>query len=309
MGMSSQPYFIVNPASGGGRTRRRLPALQRAAARHGLSPEFAVTQRRGHAYELASAAIADGRDVLVACGGDGTVYEVANAILDSGRAGSARLGTVGLGTGKDVARCLGMPTAAAGLRAIAAGHERRTDVGRIELDDGHGRRVVRHFLLEASAGWVPEISQSTPKLLKRLGDTAPYVIMTLVKMAGPMSREFEAAIDDAPFDGRYNTISVHNMEYWGGDLRAVPGASPEDGLLDVVRWGNLGRGKVLTAVQGQRRGGTHLEMEGIDHHPARSVRLASPKRSPVDLDGELGGYLPATITVVPGAIRFLAPPG
>ncbi len=101
---------------------------------------------------------------------------------------------------------------------------------------------------------------------------------------------------------------MHNMEMWGGDLLAVPGALPDDGLFDVIRWGALGRLAVIKAVQGQKQGGAHLQMEGVDHHPARVVELASPKRSPIDLDGEPGGYLPARFEVLPGALRFLAPP-
>jgi diacylglycerol kinase (ATP) len=163
-------------------------------------------------------------------------------------------------------------------------------------------------LLEAAAGWVAEISASVPRWLKRLGDTAPYVLMTAIKMAGPMHREFELAIDGEGMDARYNTISIHNMEYWGGDLLVAPGATPDDGFLDVIRWGPLGRGAVLKAVQGQQHGGAHLAIEGIDRFAASEVRLNAARRTAIDLDGEHAGYLPATVTVVPGAIRFLAPP-
>jgi diacylglycerol kinase (ATP) len=306
--VTTQPYFIVNPASGGGRTRNRLPGLQHAAERLGIDGDFVTTRARGEAFELAANAIAAGRETLVACGGDGTLYEVANAILQAGAGEQVRLGTVGMGTGKDAARCLGLPTRVSGLKAVAAGHERRVDAGRISLRDESGAPLTRYFLVEASAGWVPEISQSVPRRLKLLGDTAPYVIMTVAKMAGPMNREFLVTIDGEQFDGPYNSVSVHNVAYWGGDLLAVPGASTSDGLLDVVRWGALGRRTVLKAVDGQRKGGTHMDIDGIDHHRAVSISLSSPKQSVVDLDGEKGGYLPAEISVVPGALRFLAPP-
>lgn len=307
--MSMPPLFIVNPASGGGRTRKRIPRLESAIAARGMTPDVQVTERRGHAYELSRRAIGQGRTCLVACGGDGTVYEVANAILDAGAGEDVVIGTVGLGTGKDVAKCLGIGRPASALRAISDGHERRIDVGRISLRDEDGQPVTRHFLLEASAGWVPEISQSTPRTLKRLGDTAPYVIMTVVKMAGRMGRDFTVEIDGDQFDGRYNTVSVHNMEFWGGDLLAVPGAAPDDGLLDVVRWGDVSRRDILRAVDAQRKAnGAHLDMPGVDHHRARSISLSSPRASVVDLDGERGGYLPAHVEVVSAALRFLAPP-
>jgi diacylglycerol kinase (ATP) len=306
--MPDRPFFIVNPASGGGRTNTRIPALQAAIERSGMEFDHVLTEGRGHGRELAAEAVAAGRTTIVACGGDGTVNEVANAILHANAGASVVLGTIGLGTGKDVAKCLDVGRGADAIRAIAAGTERRVDAGLVEARDGEGAPASRYFLLEASAGWVPEISQSTPRMLKRLGDTAPYLLTTAWKMLGPMSREFTVAIDGRSYDGHYNTISIHNMELWGGDLVVAPGAAYDDGLLDVIRWGDLGRRKVLAAVQGQRKGGEHLDIEGIDRHPARVVEISASRPSMLDLDGEAGGFLPARITIVPGALRFLAPP-
>ena len=303
-----RPLFIVNPMSGGGRTRKRWPALEAAIRHRDIEPDAVFTEHRGHGYGLANAALADGRDTLVAVGGDGTANEVASAILDAGAGGRIRIGTIAMGTGKDGGKCLGIGEPVKAIRAIAAGEERRIDAGRVASYDENGDPITRYFVLEASAGWIPEISLNVPRLLKLLGDTVPYTIMTFVKMLGPMNRDFDVTIDGEPFHARYNSISIHNMELWGGDLHAVPGALPDDGILDIIRWGALGRLAVIKAVQGQKQGGTHLQMEGVDHHPARVVELSSPKRSPIDLDGEPGGYLPARFEVLPGALRFLAPP-
>jgi len=304
---ASRPLFIVNPMSGGGRTRKRWPALDAVIRRRDIEPVAVFTGHRRHGYGLARAAIADGRDALIAVGGDGTVNEVASAILDAGAGDRIRIGTIAMGTGKDVGKCLGIGEPARAIRAIANGNERRIDAARVSSHGEDGEPITRYFVLEASAGWIPEISLAVPRQLKLLGDTAPYTITTFVKMLGPMNRDFEVTIDGEPFHARYNSVSMHNMELWGGDLLAVPGALPDDGLFDVVRWGALGRLSVIKAVQGQHRGGIHLQMEGIDHHPARAVELASPKRSPIDIDGEPGGYLPARFEVLPGALRFIAP--
>lgn len=127
-------------------------------------------------------------------------------------------------------------------------------------------------------------------------------------MLRPMGRQFTLTIDGNRFDGRYNSVSAHNMELWGGDLVAAPGASPDDGILDVIRWGDLGRRTVVKVLDAQRKGGAHLDMDGVDRHPARTLELSSPKRSALDLDGEHGGYLPAKVEIVPGALRFVCPP-
>lgn len=293
--------------SGGGRTKQRAGALEAGVRRAGFDPEVALTGHTWHGYALTKAAIEAGHDTVVACGGDGTVYEAANAIMDLGAQDRVRLGTIPMGTGKDVGKCLGIGAPAAAMSALKEGLERRIDIGRIELVDAHGHPRVRHFLLVASAGWVPEISRSVPRWLKRAGDTAPYLIMTGVKMIGPMGRRFDLTLDGEDYSAEYNSVSVHNMELWAGDLMVAPGALPDDGLLDVVRWGALSRRAVLAAVDGQRKGGTHLSIEGIDHHHAAALTLAASRKSVVDLDGELGGYLPGSISVVPGAIRFIAP--
>ena len=306
--VAARPLFIINPNSGGGRTRKRVGAIIDAIERAGMVADVVFTTHRGHGIDLAAEAIDAGREYLVACGGDGTVYEVANATLAAGAGKKVKLGTIGLGTGKDVAKVLGMPRGNIALRAIAAGAERKLDAGKATLRGEDGQEQVRYFLLEASAGWVPEISQSTPHSLKLLGDTAPYVITALAKMVGTMGRQFTLSIDGNQYDGRYNSVSVHNMELWGGDLVAAPGAAPDDGILDVIRWGDLGRRAVLKAIDGQRKGGEHVNIDGIDRHPAKLVELSSPKRTLLDLDGELGGFLPARIEVIPKALRFVAPP-
>lgn len=305
--VAARPLFIVNPMSGGGRTKHRVGPLVDAIERAGLAADLVFTTHRGHGTELAREAIEAGRQFLVACGGDGTVYEVANAILASGAGDRVRISTIGLGTGKDIAKCLGLGRGSLAIKAIAAGDERPIDAGKVTSIGEDGREQVRYFLLAASAGWVPEISQGTPRWLKRLGDTAPYMVMAGVKMIGPMGRQFTLSIDGNRFDGRYNSISVHNMELWGGDLVAAPGAAPDDGMLDVIRWGDLGRRMVVKVMDAQRKGGAHVDFDGIDRHPARTVELSAPKRSSLDLDGEHGGYLPAKVEIVPRALRFVAP--
>lgn len=302
------PIFIVNPMSGAGRTKKRWPALKAAIVRGGLGdPQAMFTEYHGHGYGIAAAALEHGHRTIVAVGGDGTLNEVISAVLDAGRAEDVRIATIPMGTGKDVGKCLGIAEPARAIRAISEGSERRLDVGRVASHDELGAPITRYFLLEMSAGWIPEVSKSTPRLLKLLGDTAPYIITTFAKMLGPMNREFEVAIDGEEFNGRYNSVSIHNMELWGGDMVAAPGAAPDDGLFDVIRWGPLSRRAVISAVRGMQAGGSHLGTKGIDRHPARAIALSSPKKSYLDMDGEPGGYLPARVEILPGILRFLAP--
>src|SRR5579862_6169399 len=97
---------IVNPRSGGGRYAAGLGQARALLERRLGSVELQCTERPGHAIDIAREATADGRALIVAVGGDGTLHEVANGILDAG--GGAALGYVGLGTGGDFRRTLGI---------------------------------------------------------------------------------------------------------------------------------------------------------------------------------------------------------
>ncbi|MFQ5382384.1 MAG: diacylglycerol/lipid kinase family protein, partial [Dehalococcoidia bacterium] len=143
---NESPLFIVNPASGGGRTARRWPRLAAVIEEAGLAADAVHTEARGHGTGLAAEAIRAGRTLLVAVGGDGTTNEVASAVLAAGAGDDVRLATIGMGTGKDIAKCLGVGNPRQAIRAIADGSERRVDAGRVICRDASGESVVRFFL-------------------------------------------------------------------------------------------------------------------------------------------------------------------
>ncbi|HMO95528.1 MAG TPA: acylglycerol kinase family protein, partial [Tepidiformaceae bacterium] len=147
--VAARPLFIINPMSGGGRTGKRLGSLIDAIERAGLQPDVVFTTHRGHGLDLAAEAIDEGREFLVACGGDGTVNEVANAIMAAGANDRVRLGTIGMGTGKDIAKGLGIARGSLAIRAIVDGAERAIDIGKVTAQAAGGIEHVRYFLLEA----------------------------------------------------------------------------------------------------------------------------------------------------------------
>ena len=304
---SDDPLFIVNPASGRGRTRRRWPALAKAIEAAGLAAEAAHTEAPGHGIELAAEALAGGRRKLIAVGGDGTVNEVATAVLAAGAGDDVQIGTIAMGQGKNIARCLGTGGPRVAIRAIVDGSERQIDAGRVICRDGEGESTVRFFVLVAAAGWAAEIAADKIRFPKPLGETAPYLLTLMRKLVGPTGRNFTLTIDAAAYDGRYNSISVHNMESWGGNLVAAPDAKPDDGQFDVIRWGARGRLSELKALHGQRKGGTHLATDGVDRHIGHTLEVDADKKTVVGLDGEIAGYLPARITLLDSALRFVTP--
>jgi diacylglycerol kinase (ATP) len=166
---------IVNPAAGAYSTRRKWPVISKLLERIGLSFDFEYTEGVGHAIELARAAASDGYQCLVAVGGDGTVNEVANGILDSTGAAKTALGVVSTGTGSDFVRSAGIPRDYATACSVLTSSRRLSiDVGVVEYQR-EGRTLQRFFVNAAGVGFDAAVVRATERLPKFFGGTVPYV--------------------------------------------------------------------------------------------------------------------------------------
>src|SRR5918912_3105929 len=139
------PLVIVNPASAGNSTRESWPAMASDLATHFGAFNCAFTEKAGDGRLLAARAAKEGRRLIIACGGDGTISEVANGILESGC--KVELGILPSGTGGDFRRSLNIPARAAdAARSLRNGRTREMDVGRATYLNHTGAEETRHFL-------------------------------------------------------------------------------------------------------------------------------------------------------------------
>src|SRR5215210_1662037 len=149
--MSTLPLIIVNPASAGGSTGRAWPGVASAVRSHFGPFEVAFTKRSGEAVEIAEREARAGRRFIIACGGDGTINEVANGLLRS--ESEAELGILPSGTGGDFRRTLDIPRRTAdAARALRKGETRVMDAGRVTFLNGSGEEESRFFVNVASFG-------------------------------------------------------------------------------------------------------------------------------------------------------------
>src|SRR5580704_7935058 len=145
------PLVVVNPSSGGGLAGRTFSRVRAVIERRLGAVDVALTARPGHAIALARDAALAGRKLIIAVGGDGTLHEVANGVLDAGETTS--VGYVGMGTGGDFRRSLGVEHRLdAYVEAIAVGRERQVDVGRVRYVSAGGETRTRWFVNILSAG-------------------------------------------------------------------------------------------------------------------------------------------------------------
>jgi YegS/Rv2252/BmrU family lipid kinase len=291
--MDAKPLLIVNPRAGRGRHGPGpgpvVDRLRRAFAGHGLSVELALTEQRGHATELARAA---GGDLVVAVGGDGTVHEVLQG-LDLER---QRLGVIPAGSGDDFAWHHGL---GGGLEAavarIAAGRERQVDIGAWSAGRFHNN---------LGFGFEAEVNRLSHRVRVVRGP-ALYFVALARALAMLRTYEVDLAWDGGAFSGRLVTGSLLNGSRVGGAFRLCPAARTDDGKLDLVTVGAMGRLGILTALGPVLRGN-----EPRDGRIARAttgrLSLRAIEPVPVYMDGEYcGEHAHLDVRVLPGALRLL----
>ena len=302
---------IVNPRSGGGRTRREWPKIERALRNAYPGLEIAMTRSRGDATRLVVDALSAGHSEFVAVGGDGTINEVVNGFFgpDGPSAPDAVFAFVTSGTGGDFRKTFGVDagyeTAIARLRSASV---RAIDVGRLSCLSRSGAPVTRHFVNIGSFGLSGVIVDSVnrARIARLFGGTFAFAFHSARAMLFYREPMVRLRID-GHFDERATiaTVAVANGQYFGGGMRVAPGAVPDDGLFDVVVMGGAGRGvadlKLLYS-------GGHIDTPGVRVVRGRKV-VAAPVAETggravlIEVDGESAGRLPATFEILPRALR------
>jgi diacylglycerol kinase (ATP) len=272
----------------------------------GLEGETLFSERAGHLAELARGAAQDGARLLVVVGGDGTVYEAVNGIVEAG-ARDVEVALLPCGTGDDFARTFGIPTSAErALAAAANGVVRPVDVGRASFRGWDGSELTRCFANFAGVGISGAIARRGAATSRRLGARAAYFWASIAVFVRWKSVEVSVQAGGEHRDGRMLEVLVTNGVYTAGGMKVAPGASPDDGLFDVVTMGDFSKAEFATTFPKIYRGKhiTHPKVE-ILRAATATVEAASPL--PVVLDGEQPGTTPVAFEILPGALRLRVP--
>ncbi|HEY5146281.1 MAG TPA: diacylglycerol kinase family protein [Polyangiaceae bacterium] len=302
---------IVNPRSGGGHASKSLDEVRALLARRLGDVDVQVTAQAGHGIDLAREATRGGCPLVVAVGGDGTLHEAANGILDAG--GGAALGFVGLGTGGDFRRTLGITHRLdAYVDAIANAREVPIDVGKVTYRAFDGTVASRWFVNVLSAGMGGLVDRYIARTTKVLGGRAAYFAASARALAASERGHLRCgvALGDERHEVQLATymIAICNGRYFGGGMHVAPMAKPDDGRFEVVSMDAPSKlafaayspriydAKHLSNADVRHFGCDHMTLD-LENDRARGVFL-------LDVDGEPLGGLPVEVELVPQALRI-----
>jgi len=310
------PLIIVNPKSASGATREKWSATASDLRTHFGPFSVAFTKGPGDGIELAKRAVDSGRKFIIACGGDGTINEIANGILESG--GDVELGIFPSGTGGDFRRTIGMPNnPREAARALRNGKTRTIDVGRVTFTDHQGGTASRYFLNVTSFGLAASIiervkSESSLSWLPHdaVRGRASFALSTLREVISLDPETVRVRIDGGE-EKPLQTINfcVANARFFGGGMKIAPAAKISDGFLDIINIGDIRTAKIILNAYTLYRG-THLDLPEVKDTLAKRIEarpLNDSQEIHIEIDGELPGRLPATYEVVPNALKIRVP--
>ena len=300
------PLLIANPTAGR-RTGGVLARLRAALSERGVAHDLVTTTRRGHASEVAREAVErDGRTYVVAVGGDGTVHEVVNGLIDAAtgtlRGADPVLGVVGNGSGCDFVRTFGLDRSPEVLADhLATDATMRIDLGRVEVEGPDGRRRSRVFANIAEVGFGAEVVARSSRLPRRLGPSR-YAVGVVATWGRFRRIPMSVAVDGGTHTGPVCNVLVANGQFYGGGLMVAPRAIPDSGRYNVQTWGGTPTDVLRFAKL--LRTGLHLSRADVREWQSQAVTVETSRPVRVEADGELLGCSPARFDILPSILRL-----
>jgi YegS/Rv2252/BmrU family lipid kinase len=295
---------IVNPASGRRHVAQEIPEIERTLRSKDLEYRLALTEGPGDATRFAREALEGGDRFLVAVGGDGTVHEVVNGMIEDGRplAPDAVLGVVAAGSGCDFVKTFGLPGDA--IRAcghLAGENLYELDVGKITYVAPDGTEAVRYFPNIAEVGLGGAVVTRAERLPRFFGRSR-YFFGFWLSLPRYKPGPIRVQADRKSYQGRGVTVVVANCQFFGGGMKISPRSYPGDGLLDVLVFKGPKSDSFTTLPKVYR--GEHLPHKNIVEMKGSTVRVEGERPMPLEADGEALGSTPAAFEVIPQAIRL-----
>ena len=328
--MKKKAAVIINPIAGGGRALRGWKRLRASLP---LAYDFDVftSEYPGHARDLSFGLRAEEYALALAIGGDGTIHEVVNGLLDAGLNGKGvyegpPFSLVPWGRGNDFARTLGINRHDhSRWERILAGEAvvpSPVDVGRVHVS---GSSRPQYFVNMCGAGFDADACWFANKLPRHLGGAVPYVLGVFASFISmthrPMIVRLSGVQDVAGIDNKWDSIqfiggseievrdrlllaSVGIGKYQGGGIMLLPHALAGDGYVDVLLARRLKRLKLLRVLSGTFAG-RHITEPEVAYFRARHVEITGPDNTRIQADGDHIGGKSATIDVLPALLPII----
>jgi YegS/Rv2252/BmrU family lipid kinase len=287
---------IVNPASGHRRGLQVLEQVRPIFEAAGVELDVKICQRPQHAFQIAGDFEGGNYQACCVIGGDGTIHEVVNGLMN--REAAPPLGLIPAGTGNTLhfhQQAGENPVEAA--KRILVGDTSPLDVARVTMGD-----EIEYCVNIVGWGAVADINIWAEKL--RWCGPARYALATLRYILNPRSRHAKLILDDQSIEDEFQMVIGCNTKYTGKGMLLAPRAEINDDKIDVVVVRHASRWQMLRLFQ-RVFDGSHVDMNCVEYHQVTRFAIENDNQRPLNLDGEATGSAPFAVEMLPGAMRII----
>jgi len=292
---------VVNPAAGGGRCRTLVGAALGRLRAGGLRLEVVETSGTGDATRIAREGYGRGFRQFLAVGGDGTSYEIVNGLFPGAETGEPPvLGFLPLGTGNSFLRDFTDRGVEGAMEALLAKRTQPCDVLRVAHKAG-----VIHYINLLSVGFAADVNMTRSRSFAGWGEPG-YFLSIFLRLAQLARRPFPLRVEGAGEIDRRRCLflSFNNSKFTGGTMLIAPDARVDDGLIEYVRWGPIGRIGLIRNLS-TLYDGTHVKHPMAERQSVRRIEFALDGPVDVMVDGEALTLHLETLDVLPSALRVV----
>ncbi len=286
--------IIINPAATRRKLKKVLKIIKKFFDTYKIDYEYWITKRPGDATKFAKRGVNLGYKLIIAAGGDGTVNEVMNGIINT----PAVLGILPLGTVNILALETKIPlNITKALNLIFTGRIKKMDIGKVN---------DRYFLLMCGCGFDSYAIYKVNLQLKKFIGGIAYIVSAFNSVFKYKPSLMHINIDNHRIDEIGYFVIVENVSSYGGSFKLAPYANINDGLLDVCVFKKSGFWDLLRYSFGVAFG-RHLDYPDVRYYKCRKVKVTASSNVLLHADGDLIGSLPASIEIKRGKLKLLVP--
>lgn len=274
--------LIYNPTSGREAIRKHLPDVLAKLEAAGYEASCHATTGAGDATEAARIAVERRYDIVIAAGGDGTIYEVVNGLADAEY--RPKLGIIPVGTTNDFARAIHVPRSVdAAVNIIVEGRTMPIDIGKMN---------EKYFINIAGGGRLTELTYEVPSKLKTMLGQLAYYLKGIEMLPSIKATDVRIEYDGKLFEGEIMLFLVANTNSVGGFERLAPDASLNDGMFTLLILKKTNLADFIRIASLALRG-EHTKDQNVIYVKANRIKVTSIDKMQLNLDGEYGGLAPA----------------
>ena len=288
--------FIINPVAGGGRALKLMPEIKRALKDRNEEFIIKITERPEHATDIARQHVVGEKYRVYSVGGDGTLNEVLNGVVNSG----SELAVIPCGSGNDFMKSL------ANINDMHSLIEKT--IGGICRPIDIARAGNKYFINITSIGFDAEVAYNTNRLKKIPGikGSMSYILGVMATIIRCRNNYLRIKIDERQIHQKLLLIAVANGKYYGGGMKVAPDAVIDDGEFSICLISEKGRIEIITLLPRFIKG-EHGDIEGVNFLRGRRVEIKSDKDIAINIDGETSMIKDIVLEIIPKGINMVIP--